>query len=230
MERASAPRRVLVVGTGTDVGKTHVTCALLAELRRRGARAAALKAVATGAPDGIGEDARLHARALGEASPRPPVFAYARPVSPHVAAREEERPIDLGRIVSAVRALEADHDVIVVEGAGGLFSPFAPALTHVDLAKALAPVSLVVVAPDRLGVLHDLTACRLAAAQRGLAAARFVLSAPERADASTGENAREAAASGAAHVAAVFPREAIDTTESRTAAAALLAALDLRFG
>ena len=136
---ASKGRRVVVVGTGTDVGKTHVTTALLAAARARGLSVAAYKPVATGVAESC-EDAVRHAEALGAAYV-PPTFAYARPVSPHLAAREEGRPVSLDAVAARSAELGAGRDLLVVEGAGGLFSPLGPSITNVDLYPA--PGSLV---------------------------------------------------------------------------------------
>jgi dethiobiotin synthetase len=216
------PLRVVVLGTGTDVGKTHVTCALLAAARAAGLRACGLKPVATGLRDAAadaGDDARAHAEAAGR-PPVLPVFGYAWGVSPHLAAEQEGRPIDLWAVASAAAALEARDflDVLVVEGAGGVFSPLSRRTTNVHLVRALRPARVVVVAPDRLGVLHDVRATALAAGTQSLPIDAWALSAPEAPDASTGRNAAELERVGAALVAAVFPRSPPGSAESRAAA------------
>jgi dethiobiotin synthetase len=221
-------RALLIAGTGTDVGKTHVAAALLAALQSRSLRALALKPVASGVIDAFGDDARVHAAALG-ASPREPIFAYARAVSPHLAAREEGRPIAIEPIVREACALVAAADVLVIETAGGLFSPLGPRVCNATLASALrrelGALDVVLVAPDRIGVLHDLTACLLAATAAGLARPHVVLSSPQARDPSTGTNAGEARTLGIAEVACVFPRAPYAAPESLASAAALLALL-----
>ncbi len=218
---------VVVAGTGTDVGKTHVSSAVLAAARARGLVAAGYKPIATGcAPAEICDDALRHAEALA-AEYVPPTYAYARPVSPHLAAREEGRPIELERITRRARELAEGKELLVVETAGGLFSPLGPDLTNVDLVRALTGASLLLVASDRLGVLHDVGAV-LAGTRGVLARPLVVLSAPERDDASTGGNGVELDALGHGPVVARFPRAARDAAASRVAAAAVLDALDLR--
>lgn len=214
--------RVVLVGTGTDVGKTHVTGALGALLRSRGRRVAAYKPIATGFVDRA-EDAELHARATGLPY-LAPTFAYRRPISPHLAAREEARPIALPPIVAQVESLARVHEVVLVETAGGLFSPLDDVLTVADLARALAPDRLVLVAPDRLGVLHDVRATMLAAS--GLLRPLLVLSAPTTPDDSTGSNGAELERLGLGPVVATFPRRPFDAVESLAAAAELASALE----
>jgi dethiobiotin synthetase len=215
--------RVVVVGTGTEVGKTHVTTCLLAHAQRRGWRAAAYKPIATGV-DTRCEDAEQHAAALG-AAVRPPTFAYRRPVSPHLAAREESRPITLEAIRSHADEISAGSDWLVVESAGGLFSPLSDALTNVDLVRSLLPALVVLVAPDRLGVLHDVGACIGAARARSVAVSALVLSAPSAPDDTTGTNARELERIGLGPVAAVFPHAPLEDERSQEQASRLWSVL-----
>lgn len=211
--------RIVLVGTGTDVGKTHVACALLAALRARGARCRGYKPIATGVAVGARcDDAERHALAAGVAYAAP-TYAFVPPVSPHLAAREAGRAIDLG--VLARRAAELEDGALVVETAGGLFSPLDERSTNADLVRALAPARVVLVAPDRIGVLHDVGATARAARAEGLDAMEVVLSAPAAPDASTGTNAAELARLGVL-VRATFPRAAPDAPESLAAAAMLL--------
>ena len=53
-------------------------------------------------------------------------------------------------------AARREASPLVVELAGGLFSPLAPQLTNAEVIAALAPTFTFLVAPDRLGVLHDI--------------------------------------------------------------------------
>lgn len=148
-----------VTGTDTGVGKTRVSEALLVALVAAGRRAAGMKPVASGCretPDGPrSEDAeRLAAASVlevpyGLINP----FAYLPAVAPHLAARAEGRPIEIGAIESRFRALAARAEVVVVEGVGGWRVPVDEARTMADVAARLGlPVLLVV--GVRLGCLN----------------------------------------------------------------------------
>jgi dethiobiotin synthetase len=217
------PRRVVVVGTGTDIGKTHVTTSLLRYGHELGLRVLGYKPVATGV-DPRCDDAEEHARG---ASSRviAPSFAYKRPISPHLAAREENRPIDPGVIAIRAAELQAECDVLFVEGAGGLLSPLGDTTTNADLCLRLAPTRVLLVAGDRLGVLHDVRTTTMAAKALGVSIDAVVLSAPAVADASTGTNQAELERLGIARVAAVFPRA--EAAQSMAPAALAWAALGL---
>lgn len=201
-------RRVVVAATGTEVGKTHVACALVAELADS-ARVLALKPVESGGD--------ADARALSAACEidTPPLYALAEPISPHLAAQREGRAIDVARVVEWVSERERAmaSELTVIETAGGLFSPLSPSATNATLVKALAPSVMLLVAPNRLGVLHDVTAALLAFPDRP--PTHVVLSAPAVADASTAHNAVELAALGIATVAASFPRAELGAGATR---------------
>ncbi|MBS2015518.1 MAG: dethiobiotin synthase [Deltaproteobacteria bacterium] len=206
----SAPL-VVVSGTGTEIGKTHVATALLLAWRRRdpAARLAGLKPVESGVVDGVAEDGRT----LEQASTfhvkrfRAP-YLLARAVSPHLAARDEGVAVELPPIVAYVEAVRAEADGVLVELAGGLFSPLSATLSNLDVADALRPTVHILVAPDRLGVLHDVAAAvRAARATRTrYAPTGIVLVAPARPDLSTGTNADELRMVTDLPVVAVVPR------------------------
>ena len=150
-------RLVLVVGTGTEVGKTWVTCALAARLRADGWRVAARKPAQSHDPaDGRPTDAELLADATGEAVDEvcPPGRTYEVPMAPPMAADV------LGRPVPSLAELADGLDwppgiqVGMVETAGGVRSPLAPDGDGADLARLLHPDVVVLVADAGLGTIH----------------------------------------------------------------------------
>ncbi len=182
---------VFIVGTGTDVGKTHVTAALM----KAAPNAGAWKPIATGMTDAMGEDARAIS------ATEPPLYAFEPPISPHLAARRVDTMIRARAVAERARELARGYERFFVESAGGLFSPISESETNFDIAKLLdAP--LLLVAPDRIGVLHDITATVRAANIEPVIA----LSAPAVADASTGTNAAEIRLLRLAREVIEFPR------------------------
>jgi dethiobiotin synthetase len=181
---------LVVTGTGTEIGKTHVSVALLLRWGCT-ARVVGAKPVETGVrPGEMGEDLRrlTSASTFHVKQALTQRYAFVRPVSPHLAARDEGATIDLDRIIADVNALRAPADGVLVELPGGLFSPLTVRRTNADLARALEPTATLLVAPDRLGVLHDVVATATAAASIGMRLTGVVLVAPRNADASTGTN------------------------------------------
>ena len=143
---------VVIVGTGTEIGKTTFTTAWLRHLRERGRDAVGWKPIETGGDD----DERALSVAGGVRIPA--LYRFAEPISPHLGARRAKVKISLAAI--AEQAHSMPHDVTLVESAGGLFSPVDDeGRTNAELAAAVAD-RVVLVAPNRLGVLHDVEACR----------------------------------------------------------------------
>lgn len=214
--------RIVVVGTGTEVGKTHVTTALVRAAVRAGLQAVGLKPVESGVGTGISDASRLGAASLFHV--KQPPYAFPDPVSPHLAAERAGRRVDFGRILRWVNGHDAE--VSFVETAGALLSPLDLRRTNLDLTIALAPTVVLLVAADRLGVLHDVRATLgpLRAALPTVPVA-LALSAPRRPDSSTGTNARELVRLGLARKPQQFPRARLVSRETTDAARALLARL-----
>ncbi len=193
-----------IVGTGTGVGKTHVAAALLRQLRAGGVQAVGWKPVESGvggggaAPEGEGEDELALHQATGVHCPT--LLRLRAPISPHLAARRQGACIDGAAIERRLEELAARWPLVVLELAGGWFSPFDDARDNADWLAALrARLRLVLVAPDRLGVLHDVSAVVRAAASlrpAPLAPLAVVLSAPAQGDDASGSNAAELAERG----------------------------------
>lgn len=177
MTRPAGPPGVFVTGTDTGVGKTLVACAIARALRTRGVGVGVLKPAETGAGPAGPLDALALRAAAGCNDPLDDVCPEARalPAAPAVAGEAEGRPIDLGRIRSAYARLRARHEVLVVEGAGGLLVPLTVSFSMADLAAELG-LPLLVVARGALGTVnHTLLTLEVAAA-RGLGVAGVVVS------------------------------------------------------
>jgi len=153
---------IFITGTGTGVGKTVVTAAVLRAARAAGIDAAPFKPVQTGAVAGPGglraPDVDFCLAAAGleakpdEASLMAPLL-YKPACSPHLAARIEGRPVDLDTIRRCAEALLARHDAVIVEGAGGVMVPLNESQTMLDLMAALA-LPVLVVAVNGLGTIN----------------------------------------------------------------------------
>ena len=112
-----------VTGTDTEVGKTAISCALLAAAGRAGLRTAAIKPVAAGCdPSGRNEDALQLMTWMSESLEYEQVnpVALKAAIAPHLAAQQEERSLRVGRLAGYCRgAFGHEADIALVEGAGG---------------------------------------------------------------------------------------------------------------
>ena len=144
-------RNWFVVGTDTGVGKTVVSALLVSALRATGRPALYWKPIQTG-PD---SDTRTVEELLSPSTSvgLPPVYEYAPPIAPLRAADLAGDSISFVRI--ADRANVALASDLVIEGAGGIATPLArPGKTVGHLAKSLGARALLV-APARLGAIHQ---------------------------------------------------------------------------
>jgi len=148
-----------VLGTGTGVGKTWVSCALTSHLRRDGTRVAARKPVQSyDTHEADATDAHLLGAASGETPDRvtPRHRWYPVPMAPPMAADVLGAPrfsvADLAGELDA--RWDGEADVGVVETAGGACSPIADDGDSIAFAAAVRPAQVVVVADAGLGTIH----------------------------------------------------------------------------
>ena len=145
---------VIVTGTDTGVGKTIVTAAIAAAATAAGLRVAVVKPAQTGVTTGEETDAATITRLANPASVRT-LAAYPDPLAPLAAARVSgERPLTVMAAHLGVRDVGRNHDLTLVEGAGGLLVQLGEGgWTVADLAMSLGGTA-VVVARAGLGTLN----------------------------------------------------------------------------
>ncbi|MET8571186.1 dethiobiotin synthase [Streptomyces sp. NPDC004783] len=174
---------LVITGTGTEVGKTVATAAVAAAALAAGRSVAVLKAAQTGVgPDERG-DAQEVARLAGAVTAAE-VARYPEPLAPGTAARRAGRaPVRPGEVAEAAGKLATEHDLVLVEGAGGLLVRFDEEGGSLADVAALLSAPVLVVASAGLGTLNttELTARELGA--RGLEPAGVVIGSwPEEPD------------------------------------------------
>ncbi|MFL1593861.1 dethiobiotin synthase [Rhodococcus ruber] len=156
-----------VTGTSTDVGKTVVTAAYAAVAVAAGLRVAVCKPAQTGVADEAPGDLAEIARLTGGRVHTVELARYPEPLAPDTAARRSGRPLlHLPVVVAAVHELAGAHDLVLVEGAGGLLVRLGrDGFTLVDVAAAVSAPAVVVAAPA-LGTLNH-SALTVAALRAG---------------------------------------------------------------
>ena len=170
-----------MTGTGTGVGKTFVSALLAKQARAAGHRVFAFKPIETGCRivDGtlVGEDQELLARVAGDwqQGELRSLYGFVRPVAPLVAARAEDRAVDLEQIERVFARGAADSDLVVVEGAGGWRVPITESADMGSLAKRLG-LPVIVVGTAGLGTINHALLTVEAVEHDGCRAALVVLS------------------------------------------------------
>lgn len=167
-------RRLVVTGTGTGVGKTIVTAAVAAAALAQGRSVAVVKAAQTGVGPGEESDADVVRRLTGVENVHE-LVRYTDPLAPASAARRDGvTAATVDDLADRIRALP-DHDLVLVEGAGGLLVRFdADGGTLADLAVKL-DAEVLVVAAAGLGTLNATALTVEALHRRSLACAGVVI-------------------------------------------------------
>ncbi|VEI66689.1 ATP-dependent dethiobiotin synthetase BioD 1 [Serratia fonticola] len=172
-------KRWFVTGTDTEVGKTVASSALLQAASAAGWRCAGYKPVASGSEmtnEGLRNGDALSLQrnssvALDYAVVNP--YTFAEPTSPHIVSQAEGRPISLARLSTGLRHLEQRADWLLVEGAGGWFTPLSEHETFADwVQQEQLPVILVV--GIKLGCINHALLTALAIQQSGLTLAGWI--------------------------------------------------------
>ena len=173
-----------VTGTDTNVGKTHVGCALARRARARGQRVFAFKPIETGClPDGagalVGADQQLLAAAAGgwQSGDERGLYQFPLPAAPLVAAEHAGGVIDLARIQWTLRHVieQASPDLTLVEGAGGWRVPITAEVDMAGLALRLG-FPIIAVARATLGTINHSLLTIEAIERQGASLAALVLS------------------------------------------------------
>jgi dethiobiotin synthase len=145
-------RRIYITGTNTNVGKTVFTSLLLLHLQQQNIAVLPLKPIATGDFSEVDLLARFSHphRTRSEIN----LQFFRAPLTPWIAARRERRSIAISQVHREITKRSKGYDLVLVEGAGGLLSPWTKTGSFLDLIK-LGSGAVVVVAPNQLGVLNQ---------------------------------------------------------------------------
>jgi len=160
---------LFVVGTDTGVGKTRVAACIARALLQSGKKVGVYKPAASGCEVSNGRLESEDAIALWNAAGRPGDLAvvspqrFAAPLAPHLAAREEGKEIDPGLLRTGLAYWQQRSDIVIVEGAGGLMSPLGDEEYVADLAAEFG-FPLIIVAPNKIGVINQTLQTLMAAA------------------------------------------------------------------
>lgn len=146
-----------VTGTDTNVGKTWATLALMTYFKQQNLSVVGMKPVASGCENMAGKWHNADALAIQKHSSQPVdyslinPYAYELPISPHLAGKAN--PVDLEDIFTNFQMLQNLADVLIIEGAGGWYTPLNDRETIADLAKKLN-VPIILVVSIKLGCIN----------------------------------------------------------------------------
>ncbi|MDX7997704.1 ATP-dependent dethiobiotin synthetase BioD [Xenorhabdus sp. Reich] len=130
--------KYFLTGTDTEVGKTVVSCALLQAANKKGYQTAGYKPVASGSEMTAEGIRNSDALALQRNSVVPLTYqevnplVFIEPTSPHIVSAELNQPIDFSVLSQGLAVLAEKSDWILVEGAGGWYTPLSENTTFAD--------------------------------------------------------------------------------------------------
>jgi dethiobiotin synthetase len=174
-----------VTASGTELGKTLVTAALAWQLHQQHRSVYAIKPIASGvdatqlqrSDTGILLAVQGKEISLENANAITP-WRFSAPVSPHLAATQQENSLTAKDIRLFCESAIAQPSITLIEGAGGVLSPLVQGYTQADLLHDLSIPAIVVVGSYVGAISHSL--CTLEAMQaRGLQVAAVVISESE---------------------------------------------------
>ncbi|NRQ42549.1 dethiobiotin synthase [Rheinheimera sp. YQF-2] len=142
-------KRCFITATDTDAGKTYISTMLLQGFKALDTAALGVKPIAAGADEqGYNSDALLLQQHSGIALPYSAVnpICYQAPVAPHLAAANEQRPIDDAQLDAALAQWQKlPVQQLLIEGAGGWLLPISNQRYLADwVADKQLPVILIV--------------------------------------------------------------------------------------
>ncbi len=143
-------RAYFISGTDTGVGKTVATCVLGMLFQRQGWDVGVMKPVQCG-----GDDAAFLRKSLSVKDPLDIINPYRAkaPLSPHIAFKKENITVNIKKIKDICRDLKTKHDILLVEGAGGLLVPIKNNYLVADLIRDL-DLELIIVSRLNLGTIN----------------------------------------------------------------------------
>ena len=147
-----------ISGIDTDCGKTIATGLIAGYLKKKGINVITQKLTQTGC-EGISEDIESHRELMGielleeDENGLTCPYVLRHPASPHLSAAIDKVDIDINKITRATAELESRFDVVLLEGAGGLFVPLKPGFMIVDHIQQMQ-YPLILVTSAKIGSIN----------------------------------------------------------------------------
>ncbi len=153
-------KRIFITATNTDIGKTHTTKLLLKEYASRGVSVGVIKPIETGVKGGYCPDGSELLALVKELNPRYKTMQvtdivplqYELPAAPFVAS--ENSCLDIEKIDKAIQKAQSLCEILIIEGAGGLYVPIDENYMMIDLI-AHFQASALLVTHCSLGCIND---------------------------------------------------------------------------
>ena len=153
----------VILGTGTNVGKTYLTCKMIEYLKLKGKSVFAIKPVISGFDKNQENDLSQLINAMKNNVNEEEISCYRlkEPLSPNIAAKYEGLELSYSKILSFCQKhiAEAKCDYLLIETAGGAFSPLTNNKMCCDLVRDIPQAKAILIANNYLGAIsHSISA------------------------------------------------------------------------
>jgi len=157
---------LFVTATDTDIGKTYVCAGLAYALKKLGIDVGIMKPFACGVKQKIGFSSNdltilTNAAMVDDAEDIINPFFFPIPASPYTAAKNLGVKIDVEHVMECFRKLDEIHDIVLVEGIGGIMTPILKDYAIIDLIKDLMANTIIVTSSKIGTVNHTVLTCNM---------------------------------------------------------------------
>ena len=147
-----------ITGTDTDVGKTCVSAALAKHFRDNDVDVGVMKPFASGykvTPDSVSADVEILMKYSGVTDSIDLVnpYYFEIPTSPYDASKQLNLEIDISKVIESYNQLSSIHDIVIVEGIGGIMTPISRNYFVSDLISDLQ-LSSFIVTGSKIGAVN----------------------------------------------------------------------------
>lgn len=180
MKKVTNKNGLFITGTDTGVGKTFIGTQIVSLLHNNNINAVPRKPIESGCSiinkELVPEDANLYFNAANAKIPLNEIcpYRFEPAISPQRAARLINQPIYLDDVTAACTNEISNNDYLIVEGAGGFYSPLCEDGNNSDLAKKLS-LPVLLVANDQLGCINHILLTAEAINNQGLTLSLIIL-------------------------------------------------------
>ena len=151
-------KSLFIAGTDTDVGKTYITAGLAVVFRKMGIDIGVMKPFAAGSTQKKGyksEDVEILSRAAHTCDPENlvnPQF-FPIPASPYTAWKKLKIKPRIPIVLSNFKKLTKLHEMVLVEGMGGIMTPILKDYFVTNLIKEMK-IPTVIVTRSKVGTVN----------------------------------------------------------------------------
>ena len=157
---------LFITATDTDVGKTYVCAGLAYALKKLNVDVGIMKPFACGVKQKTGFSSNdlttlANAAMVDDAEDIINPFFFPIPASPYTAAKNLGVKIDVEHVMECFRKLDKIHDIVLVEGIGGIMTPILKDYAIIDLIKDLMANTIIVTSSKIGTVNHTVLTCNM---------------------------------------------------------------------